>query len=65
MIPPGEYSKTDPTEVTVEEWVVSEKCTLDRVLIALGGSVMSNMIGYVWLKYSCMVLDSFRYRLHC
>ncbi|RPA90931.1 Dehydroquinate synthase-like protein [Choiromyces venosus 120613-1] len=35
-IPPGEYSKSRTTKAAVEDWILSEKCTCDTVVIALG-----------------------------
>jgi len=47
IIPPGEYSKSRSTKAEVEDWMLSEKCTRDTVVIALGGGVIGDMIGYV------------------
>ena len=47
IIPPGEYSKTRSTKAEVEDWMLSKKCTRDTVVIALGGGVIGDMIGYV------------------
>jgi len=47
VIPPGEYSKSRSTKAEVEDWMLSEKCTRDTVVIALGGGVIGDMIGYV------------------
>lgn len=46
-IPPGEYSKSRTTKAEIEDWLLSERCTRDTVLIALGGGVIGDMIGYV------------------
>ncbi|KAL7267978.1 3-dehydroquinate dehydratase (3-dehydroquinase) [Rhizina undulata] len=46
-IPPGEYSKSRFTKAELEDWMLSEKCTRDTVVIALGGGVIGDMIGYV------------------
>lgn len=46
-IPPGEYSKSRSTKAEIEDWMLSEKCTRDTVIIALGGGVIGDMIGYV------------------
>ncbi|RPA94196.1 hypothetical protein L873DRAFT_1830394 [Choiromyces venosus 120613-1] len=35
-IPPGEYSKSRTTKAEVEDWMHSEKCTRDTLVIALG-----------------------------
>ncbi|KAI8963047.1 Pentafunctional AroM protein [Daldinia sp. FL1419] len=46
-IPPGETSKSRETKAEIEDWMLSEKCTRDTVIIALGGGVIGDMIGYV------------------
>lgn len=46
-IPPGEYSKSRATKAEIEDWMLSEKCTRDTLVIALGGGVIGDMIGYV------------------
>ncbi|EJP61023.1 pentafunctional AROM polypeptide [Beauveria bassiana ARSEF 2860] len=46
-IPPGEASKNRETKGEVEDWMLSQQCTRDTVIIALGGGVIGDMIGYV------------------
>lgn len=46
-IPPGEASKSRETKAEIEDWLLSEQCTRDTVIIALGGGVIGDMIGYV------------------
>ncbi|KAK3315243.1 EPSP synthase-domain-containing protein [Apodospora peruviana] len=46
-IPPGEYSKGRDTKAEIEDWMLSQQCTRDTVVIALGGGVIGDMIGYV------------------
>lgn len=46
-IPPGEYSKTRATKAEIEDWMLGHKCTRDTIVIALGGGVIGDMIGYV------------------
>jgi pentafunctional AROM polypeptide len=46
-IPPGEASKTRETKGEIEDWMLSQQCTRDTVIIALGGGVIGDMIGYV------------------
>ncbi|KAL2197264.1 EPSP synthase-domain-containing protein [Corynascus similis CBS 632.67] len=46
-IPPGEYSKGRETKAEIEDWMLSHTCTRDTVIIALGGGVIGDMIGYV------------------
>lgn len=46
-IPPGENSKGRETKAEIEDWMLSQRCTRDTVIIALGGGVIGDMIGYV------------------
>jgi pentafunctional AROM polypeptide len=46
-IPPGEHSKGRDTKAEIEDWMLSQECTRDTVIIALGGGVIGDMIGYV------------------
>ncbi len=46
-IPPGESSKGRETKAEIEDWMLANKCTRDTVVIALGGGVIGDMIGYV------------------
>ena len=46
-VPPGECSKSRETKAEIEDWMLSQHCTRDSVVIALGGGVIGDMIGYV------------------
>ncbi|KAH9434523.1 hypothetical protein MCOR02_006523 [Pyricularia oryzae] len=46
-IPPGEGSKSRDTKAEIEDWLLEQQCTRDTVIIALGGGVIGDMIGYV------------------
>ncbi|KAI1848094.1 hypothetical protein JX265_013867 [Neoarthrinium moseri] len=46
-IPPGETSKGRETKAEIEDWLLAQQCTRDTVIIALGGGVIGDMIGYV------------------
>lgn len=46
-IPPGESSKSRETKAEIEDWMLSMQCTRDTVIIALGGGVIGDMVGYV------------------
>ncbi|KAI0010583.1 Pentafunctional AroM protein [Xylariaceae sp. FL0662B] len=46
-IPPGETSKSRETKAEIEDWMLAQQCTRDTVIIALGGGVIGDMIGYV------------------
>ncbi|KAI9814876.1 MAG: 3-dehydroquinate dehydratase (3-dehydroquinase) [Phylliscum demangeonii] len=47
QIPPGETSKSRQTKARVEDWMLAQECTRDTVIIALGGGVIGDMMGYV------------------
>lgn len=47
VIPPGESSKGRATKAEIEDWMLSQQCTRDTVVVALGGGVIGDMIGYV------------------
>ncbi|RYC64309.1 hypothetical protein CHU98_g1897 [Xylaria longipes] len=46
-IPPGETSKGRETKAEIEDWMLAHQCTRDTVIIALGGGVIGDMVGYV------------------
>ena len=50
-IPPGETSKSRATKASIEDWLLSEErdppCDTKSVVIALGGGVIGDMIGFV------------------
>ena len=48
-IPPGEPSKSRATKASVEDWMLTRDppCDTKCVLIALGGGVLGDMIGFV------------------
>jgi pentafunctional AROM polypeptide len=50
-VPPGETSKSRTTKAMVEDWMLANGCTRDTVIIALGGGVIGDMIGYVAATY--------------
>ena len=51
QIPPGETSKSRATKASIEDWMLSEArdppCDTRTVIIALGGGVIGDMIGFV------------------
>ncbi|KAL8940421.1 MAG: hypothetical protein Q9216_002826, partial [Gyalolechia sp. 2 TL-2023] len=51
QIPPGETSKSRATKADIEDWLLSEErdppCDTKAVVIALGGGVIGDMIGFV------------------
>lgn len=51
QISPGETSKSRHTKAAVEDWLLAQGCVRDTVIIALGGGVIGDMIGYVAATY--------------
>ncbi|GMM50837.1 pentafunctional protein [Starmerella bacillaris] len=47
IIPPGELSKTRKTKEQVEDFMFAQRCTRESVVLAVGGGVLGDMIGYV------------------
>lgn len=51
QIPPGETSKSRTTKASIEDWMLSDArdppCDTRTVIIALGGGVIGDMIGFV------------------
>ncbi|KAI9279232.1 hypothetical protein BC943DRAFT_170590 [Umbelopsis sp. AD052] len=47
VIKPGELSKSRVTKAALEDWLLSEVCTRDTCLIALGGGVIGDLVGFV------------------
>jgi pentafunctional AROM polypeptide len=46
-IPPGETSKSREGKAKIEDWLLSNKCTRDSVILALGGGVIGDLVGFV------------------
>jgi pentafunctional AROM polypeptide len=46
-VPPGESSKTRDTKALLEDFMLQNECTRDTVIIAMGGGVIGDMIGFV------------------
>lgn len=47
FIAPGESSKSRQTKAEIEDWMLEQGCTRDTVILAIGGGVIGDMIGYV------------------
>jgi pentafunctional AROM polypeptide len=47
VVPPGEGSKSRQGKAAIEDWLLSEKCTRDTVLLAMGGGVIGDLVGFV------------------
>ncbi|PGH09394.1 pentafunctional AROM polypeptide [Helicocarpus griseus UAMH5409] len=52
-IPPGESSKSRQTKADIEDWMLTRQppCGRDTVIIALGGGVIGDLIGFVAATY--------------
>ncbi|CEH16278.1 pentafunctional protein [Ceraceosorus bombacis] len=46
-MPPGEGSKSRATKAELEDWMLSHGVTRDAVVLALGGGVVGDLIGFV------------------
>ncbi|EDK47592.1 pentafunctional AROM polypeptide [Lodderomyces elongisporus NRRL YB-4239] len=47
LIPPGENHKNRETKAEVEDFLLQQGCTRDTVILAVGGGVIGDMIGFV------------------
>jgi pentafunctional AROM polypeptide len=50
-IPPGEQEKHRATKSKLEDWMLSQGCTRDTLLITLGGGVVCDLVGFVAATY--------------
>lgn len=50
-IAPGESSKSRDTVGALHDWMATNKCTKDTIVIALGGGVVGDMVGFVAATY--------------
>jgi pentafunctional AROM polypeptide len=46
-IPPGERSKSREGKAEIEDFLLLHKCTRDTVVLALGGGVVGDLVGFV------------------
>ena len=46
-VPPGENHKSRATKAAVEDFLLLQGCTRDTVIVAVGGGVVGDMIGFV------------------
>jgi len=47
VIPPGETSKCREGKAAIEDYLLSQSCTRDTVILALGGGVIGDLVGFV------------------
>ncbi|KAI9716583.1 MAG: 3-dehydroquinate dehydratase (3-dehydroquinase) [Chrysothrix sp. TS-e1954] len=50
-IAPGEGSKSRDTVGAIHDWLASKQCTKDTIIIALGGGVVGDMVGFAAATY--------------
>ncbi|KAF8443895.1 aromatic amino acid family biosynthesis-like protein [Boletus edulis BED1] len=47
VIPPGETSKSREGKAAIEDFLLAQKCTRNTVLLAFGGGVIGDLVGFV------------------
>jgi pentafunctional AROM polypeptide len=47
IIPPGETSKSREGKTSIEDFLLQKACTRDTVIIAVGGGVIGDLVGFV------------------
>ncbi|KAJ1658541.1 3-dehydroquinate dehydratase (3-dehydroquinase) [Dispira simplex] len=47
ILPPGEQTKSREQKAAVEDFMLAEACTRDTCVLALGGGVIGDLVGYV------------------
>ncbi|KAJ1741988.1 3-dehydroquinate dehydratase (3-dehydroquinase) [Coemansia sp. RSA 1086] len=47
VLPPGETSKSRATKGAIEDWMLEQRCTRDTLVVALGGGVIGDLVGFV------------------
>lgn len=47
VIPPGEESKSRAGKAAIEDWMLENRVTRDAVMLALGGGVIGDLVGFV------------------
>ena len=47
VVPPGETTKSRQGKADIEDFLLLNKCTRDTVILALGGGVIGDLVGFV------------------
>lgn len=47
IVPPGETSKSREGKANIEDFLLLNRCTRDTVILALGGGVIGDLVGFV------------------
>lgn len=50
-VEPGEPSKSRKVKAEIEDWMLKQGCTRDTVILALGGGVLGDLVGFVAATY--------------
>lgn len=63
VVPPGETSKSRQGKAEIEDFLLGHSCTRDTVVLALGGGVIGDLVGFVAAtlcvySFSCKVLSN-------
>lgn len=51
VVPPGERSKSREEKANIEDFMLTNKCHIDTIIIALGGGVIGDLAGFVASTY--------------
>lgn len=51
QVPHGEGSKSRETKAAIEDYMVLHRCNRDTIMLALGGGVVGDLVGYVAATY--------------
>ncbi|ODQ78846.1 hypothetical protein BABINDRAFT_38581 [Babjeviella inositovora NRRL Y-12698] len=47
VVSPGEANKTRATKAAIEDYLLDQGCTRDTLIVAIGGGIIGDMIGFV------------------
>lgn len=64
VISPGETSKSREGKAEIEDWMLLNKCVRDTVVLALGGGVIGDLVGFVSATLYVRSLFTFMHLLH-
>jgi pentafunctional AROM polypeptide len=64
VISPGETSKSREGKAEIEDWMLLNKCVRDTVVLALGGGVIGDLVGFVSATLYVRSLFTFIHLLH-
>jgi pentafunctional AROM polypeptide len=64
VIPPGETSKSREGKANIEDFLLLNRCTRDTVILALGGGVIGDLVGFVAATLCVSLYRVFTHGLH-